>query len=320
MKMKVLVIQPKIGMGDMIIYLPYIHAISKKYQTPVSILVKENSRANQLLADDKHIDKIIILNRSNNIKGVHDGFSGFLRLSKELKQHQFDKVFIYNGSLRYLLISKLAGIKNISQYPLFRKKDNIVTSAKIFTEGELNTIVSTQPKLHINYEKRQKIRNNFSKDFKHICLGISASGPTKRWGIKNFIELCIKINEKIPAKFYLAAGRNDQDLINEILNSKIGKNCISFKSLKISESLPIIKNCNLYIGNDTGWLHISSALGIECLALFMDSPVEAYGKYSDNINIIVPEGETEETTTHDTLGAEKISFEKVFDKSIELIS
>ena len=75
----------------------------------------------------------------------------------------------------------------------------------------------------------------------------------------------------------------------------------------------------MYIGNDTGWLHISSALGIECLALFMDSPVEAYGKYSDNINIIVPEGETEETTTHDTLGAEKISFEKVFDKSIELI-
>ena len=44
--MKVLVIQPKIGMGDMVIYLPYIHAISEKYQTPVSILVKENSRAN----------------------------------------------------------------------------------------------------------------------------------------------------------------------------------------------------------------------------------------------------------------------------------
>ena len=58
--MKVLVIQPKIGMGDMVIYLPYIHAISKKYQTPVSILVKENSRANQLLAEDRHIDEIIL--------------------------------------------------------------------------------------------------------------------------------------------------------------------------------------------------------------------------------------------------------------------
>jgi heptosyltransferase-2 len=318
--MKVLVIQPKIGMGDMVIYLPYIHAISKKYQTPVSILVKENSRASQLLAEDKHIDEIILLDRSKHNSGTHDGFSGFLKLSKEIKLKNFDKVFIFNSSLRYLLISKLAGIKNISQYPLFRKKDNIVTSAKIFTEYELGSIVSTQPELKINQESFNKVNQSFSKEFKHVCVGVSASGPTKRWDIKNFITLCKKINERTPSKFYLAAGNNDKELIDKFLSSEISKNCISFQDLKIKETMPIIKNCDLYIGNDTGWLHISSALGIKCLALFMDSPVQAYGKYSKNINIIVPEGETEETTTHNTLGADKISFEKVFEKSIELLN
>ena len=318
--MKVLVIQPKIGMGDMVIYLPYIHAISKKYQMPVSILVKENSRANQLLAEDQHIDEIILLDRSKNNSGSHDGLSGFIKLSKEIKLKNFDKVFIFNSSLRYLLISKLAGIKNISQYPLFRKKDNIVTSAKIFTEYELGSIVSTQPELKINQESFNKVNQSFSKEFKHICLGISASGPTKRWDIENFLSLCKKVNKKIPSKFYLAAGNNDKDLIDKFLNSEISKNCTSFQDLKIKETMPIIKNCDLYVGNDTGWLHISSALGIKCLALFMDSPVQAYGKYSKNINIIVPEGETEETTTHDTLGADKISFEKVFEKSIELLN
>ncbi len=318
--MKVLVIQPKIGMGDMVIYLPYIHAISRKYQTPVSILVKENSRANQLLAEDRHIDEIILLDRSKNNSGSHDGLSGFLKLSKEIKLKNFNKVFIFNSSLRYLLISKLAGIKNISQYPLFRKKDNIVTSAKIFTEHELGSIVSTQPELRINQESFNKVNQSFSKELKHICLGISASGPTKRWNIENFITLCKKINEKIPSKFYLAAGNNDKNLIDKFLNSEISKNCTSFQDLKIKETMPIIKNCDLYIGNDTGWLHISSALGVKCLALFMDSPVQAYGKYSKNINIILPEGETEETTTHDTLGADKISFEKVFEKSIKLLS
>ena len=318
--MKVLVIQPKIGMGDMVIYLPYIHAISRKYQTPVSILVKENSRANQLLAEDRHIDEIILLDRSKNNSGSHDGLSGFLKLSKEIKLKNFNKVFIFNSSLRYLLISKLAGIKNISQYPLFRKKDNIVTSAKIFTEHELGSIVSTQPELRINQESFNKVNQSFSKEFKHVCVGVSASGPTKRWDIKNFITLCKKINERTPSKFYLAAGNNDKELIDKFLSSEISKNCISFQDLKIKETMPIIKNCDLYIGNDTGWLHISSALGIKCLALFMDSPVQAYGKYSKNINIIVPEGETEETTTHNTLGADKISFEKVFEKSIELLN
>ena len=318
--MKVLVIQSKIGMGDMVIYLPYIHAISKKYQKPISILVKKNSRANQLLLDDKHIDEIIILDRTKDNSGSHDGLSGFFKLSKEIKSKNFDKVFIFNSSLRYLLISKIAKIKNISQYPLFRKKDNIVTSAKIFTENELNTIVSTEPKLNINQDRIDNAKQNFSNEYKHVCLGISASGPTKRWDINNFIKLCSKINNKIPTKFYLAAGNNDKDLINQIIKSEIGSNCVSFENLKISEAMPIIKNCNLYIGNDTGWLHISSSLGLKCLALFMDSPVQAYGKYSKNINVIVPEGQTEQTTTHDTLGADKISFEKVFNKSIELLN
>ena len=52
----------------------------------------------------------------------------------------------------------------------------------------------------------------------------------------------------------------------------------------------------------------------------MDSPVQAYGKYSKNIEIIVPKGESEETTTHDTLGADKISFDEVLYKSIKLLT
>ena len=50
------------------------------------------------------------------------------------------------------------------------------------------------------------------------------------------------------------------------------------------------------------------------------SSKEKVPEYSKNIETILPEGETEETTTHDTLGAEKISFEKVFNKSIYLLT
>ena len=312
--MKVLVIQPKIGMGDMIIYLPYIHAISKKYQKPISILVKSDSRAEELLADDNHIDEILCLDRKKNKLGSHDGFKGFFQLSHEIKTKKFDKVFIFNSSLRYFLVTKLAGIKNIAQYPLFRKKDNIVTSAKIFTENELNTIVSTQPFLKLKNEITKS-----EKDFKYICLGISASGPTKRWDIKNFIKLCEKLNNTFKCKFYLAGGKNDQELVNEILSSPIGSECSSFSDLKIKDTLPLIKNCDLYVGNDTGWLHIASALKVKSLGLFMDSPVLAYGKYSKYISVIVPDGESEETTTHDTLGKDKISLEKVFNKTLELL-
>lgn len=51
----------------------------------------------------------------------------------------------------------------------------------------------------------------------------------------------------------------------------------------------------------------------------MDSPVLAYGKYSKNILVIVPEGETHESTTHGTLGKDKINFEKVLNKALSIL-
>ena len=52
--MKILVIQNRMGIGDMVIFLPFIDAIAKKYNCPINILVKENSKASQILNDNKN--------------------------------------------------------------------------------------------------------------------------------------------------------------------------------------------------------------------------------------------------------------------------
>ncbi len=307
--MKILCINTRKGMGDQIIFLPYIHAISKKFKVPVSLLAKDNSRAKDLFEGDDNFEEII------NLEKDMDGIKGMFKLSKNLKKKNFDKVFIFNSSLRYNLVSRLAGIKSIYQYPLFRRKDNIVLSAKVFTEEITDEVVSTEPNLTI-----KKKDNNLDKNFKHICLGISASGPTKRWDIQNYIKLASEINKKIKCKFYLAGGKNDINLITEFKNSDIGKHCISFEKLSIKETLPILKNMDLYIGNDTGWAHISVSLKVKALTIWTDSPVAAYGLYSSRMVSIEPLGIKKGETTHDTLGKDKISFKEVYDKSIEMLS
>ena len=123
--MKILAVQNRKGIGDMVIFLPFIEAISKKFDTPISILVKENSKAGLILSDNKYIESIIILDRDNSKYGRHDGFSGSINLIGDLKKYNFDKIFIFNSSLRFKLISKLAGIKDIYQYPLFEKNINM---------------------------------------------------------------------------------------------------------------------------------------------------------------------------------------------------
>ena len=96
--MKILAVQNRMGIGDMIIFLPFIEAISKKFNSPISILVKENSKAIQVLKNCKYIDQVIILDRDNkNKNGKHDGLLGFINLVKDLKKYNFDKIFIFNS-------------------------------------------------------------------------------------------------------------------------------------------------------------------------------------------------------------------------------
>ena len=87
--------------------------------------------------------------------------------------------------------------------------------------------------------------------------------------------------------------------------------------LTINEILPIIKNCNASICNDTGFGHLSSALGVKTITLMTDTPL-IYGSYSSNMYPIIPDGEV--TVGHKTLGKDKINPEKIFNKLISIIN
>ena len=55
--MKILTIQNRMGIGDMIIFLPFIEAISKKFNSKIHLLVKESSKASDYLKDNKFIEE-----------------------------------------------------------------------------------------------------------------------------------------------------------------------------------------------------------------------------------------------------------------------
>ena len=309
--MKVLVIQQRYGIGDMVIFSPYIQAISKKCGVPVSILAKKSSKASEIFSEDNSVNEIIDLEKSL------DTIRGFFKLSKILKEKNFDRVYIFNGSLRYNLIAKHAGIKSIFQYPLFTSKDIIFQTAKIFTENSIGEIVDTQPSIKTDKKKSDMI---FDKNYKHIILGLSASGETKRWGVNNFVKVTNKVSREYKCKFYLAGGSSDQKIIDEFISKSESKNFFSFTNLNIKEIISIIKYADFYLGNDTGFMHISSALGVRCIGIFIDSPAYAYSGYTKNIEAIVPRGETIYSTTHNTNGRDKISSDDVIQKVLEYIT
>ncbi len=316
--MKILVIQNRMGIGDMVIFLPFIEAISKKFNYPITLLTKESSKAKEYLSNNNHIEKIIDLKRNSN-NDYHQGILGFFRLKNDLKKFNFDKAFIFNSSARYNLVCKFAGVREIYQYPLFKKnKQHIIDAAKGLLE-KINLNIDSNPKISIeeNLVIEAKKKFNINENKINILLGIGGSGPTKRTPSKIIIEF-IKLSLKnYDCKFFLATGNNDeeQDILNEIiLNFK--EHCTPLDNLSISDTLPIIKNCKIAICNDTSFSHLSAALDIPTIVLMCDSPL-LYGSYSTKMYPIIPDGM--ETVSHNSKGKEKINPVKIFDKFKSII-
>ena len=113
--MKVGIFLSYIGLGSNLLHLAYCHQIAKKYGPVTIITICKN--LDQALVDDPLIKEVICLN--NYYKKIFDIF----KLSKILKTYNFDILFIFYPSIRFFLASKIAKIKIIYTYPLFKKKN-----------------------------------------------------------------------------------------------------------------------------------------------------------------------------------------------------
>ena len=212
-------------------------------------------------------------------------------------------------------------IKQIFQYPLFEKHNQHITeSAKKLIKRYLDIETSDNPEIQIDNDLVQKSAVKFNiNDELNVLLGIGGSGPTKRIPSKTFVKVMEKLEALKKCRFFLATGKNEdeQKILMEILNTKFREKCVALDNLSIRDTLPIIKNCNVAICNDTSFSHLSSALGIKTITLMADTPL-IYGSYNTNMHPIIPDGET--TVSHNTHGKDKINPDKIYEKLLSIIN
>ena len=77
---------------------------------------------------------------------------------------------------------------------------------------------------------------------------IFTSGQKK----SRFINIRSQANKLYKCRFFLATGKDkeEQEILKEILDTKFKDKCVPLDELSISETLPIIKNCDASICND----------------------------------------------------------------------
>ena len=302
---KGLIIQTRPGVGDLCMFLPYIQQIkehNKDFQ--FTLITKKRTAAKQILKYEQSVNQTVYL--EDEILGITKSkINNFFKILNFIKKNNFSKIYIMHFSIFWFLVAKISGIKKIYKYGILKKNVDIYLNALEQNKRWLqDSNLSSQTKIAY---PQNNIKNN-----NQIIIGIGSSGPTKRWPTENYIELIKKISNK-NIKFYLAGGNNEIEnqiankIINEIKDNRIESLC----SLSIEEIMPIINSSKLYIGNDTGFMHLSAGLNIPAIGLFGDTPL-SYANYTKNIMPIIPKNF--ETVSHNSMAMNQITIEQVLNE------
>ena len=306
--MKTAVLLSYTGLGANLLHLSYCHQIAKKYGPVTIITLCKN--LNQVLQKDPKIEKVIYL------KKYYKKLTDIFNLSHFLAELNIDNIFIFYPSVRFYVASKIAKIKNIKCYPLFKKKKlHLVNAAKKFTEEVLDIEnCPTETKIYIDKSEKDIASKKIANNKKNVILGIGSSGPTTRWGSKNYINLIKKLIEKNDFFFFLLCGPNEKDIADTILKEVDKNYCVSLDNKQVSEITPLISLADIYVGNDSFGQHIASQCNIPSIVIMLDTP-KAYSDYSVNQFRILPEGINDNDISHDSnFPPDKIKVEKVLEK------
>ena len=108
--------------------------------------------------------------------------------------------------------------------------------------------------------------------------------PVKRWPVERYEELGKRIITGLNADLVIVGGQEEADVGKGISQSwPDNRWAILAGKLGILETAEVLRRCILYVGNDTGAMHLAAAAGTPCVAIFAaKDPPESWHPYGNN--------------------------------------
>lgn len=140
------------------------------------------------------------------------------------------------------------------------------------------------PKIWIDSESHRKALDLLPPTQTYIGIGSTAHWPGKEWsphGFKCLIENLTSPSGVLPgAQGVLFASSKEKERVQVLKDLLPPQSLIDLSGkTTLLETAACLKRCTLYVGNDSGVMHLSAACGVPTVGLFGPSRVEHYAPW-----------------------------------------
>ena len=236
-------------------------------------------------------------------RGTHRTFSAKMAFIKELRFHHFDKVYVLKRSLSSAIIAWLSGARERIGFD---------------TEGRGFLLTRRVPYRHDRHEVENflevlradgvKVKDDFLEIWTTVQeeertnrvladAGVNVSEqramihpfsavPQRGWPLENFAELAIRLSKEAGCRPIVVGGAGDIETFKKV-KPLFGESTVDLVGkCTLRETIALLKRCVLFVGNDSGIMHLAAAAGTPLVALFgPQSPVK-FGPWSRHAKVI----------------------------------
>ncbi|MGD8388861.1 MAG: lipopolysaccharide heptosyltransferase II [Desulfobacteraceae bacterium] len=288
---RVLIIKPS-ALGD-VIQATCMLPVIKEHDPDIHIswLVFEHNK--EVVVDHPLLDEVITLDRYGGV------LKAWSRTRRQMRQMDFDTVIDIQCLLRSALLSFVSGCTRRIGFAngrelstlFYTETCDIPTRSMHAVDGYLalcETLGMKRPEdvrfpLPIKERHRQRVESLFPEEGEGECTVVvcpTAGWPSKCWPEASFAALADMLVEERRARILLVGAPGEKEAVGRVAGL-MQRPCLDLSGkLSLMEVAALLERSDLFVGNDSGLMHMASATRTPCVAVFGPTDPGRTGPYN----------------------------------------
>jgi len=281
--------------GDAILALPALRAVRMRFPDAQIAIV-----ARPYVADIYRDQEICNQLMPYDPEGLHAGFFGRERLAAGLRAQKFDVALLLQNAFGAAWLAWRANIPERVGYARDGRSFLLTKAVPVPRHGEIpahekyyylellrragwldSLLDETFIGLHVPEEKRRSAdeflcNSGMREGALRIAIGAGASyGSAKCWPPSRFAEVANRLQAAAGADVILFGTASEAN-VSAAISAEMRQPPIDLTGKTAIADLPaLLSQCHLFIGNDSGAMHVAAAVGLPVIAVF--GPTDPFG-------------------------------------------
>ncbi|WP_247237848.1 glycosyltransferase family 9 protein [Telluribacter sp. SYSU D00476] len=282
------------SLGDTVMALPCFHLVKEKFADAEIILLTNKPVASKAAPIEAVLGSINSFFFDKAINYPIGTRNPLLLLSLIVQIRRLGISTVINitaarsekSAARDKLFFRLAGIKEMIGFPETKEDFKVVEdpatgecewearrlSRRIESIGKIDLKQESYWNLRLTDEERGKARELLKQvplDSKIVAISIGTKRPANDWGLNNWVNLLEKLRTDLSGWTLLAIGAEEEFQLAEQCLAAWGGSSLNLcgkSSPRVSAA--ILQKAKLFLGHDSGPMHLASGVGTPCVGVF----------------------------------------------------